>query len=75
MCIFAYLRHVGDGRNLEADLECAPNPQDSDHSKEPLVLRLQKQNKSFLRLKPIQAVLTICISFSRNISSVQGTFG
>lgn len=42
MCIFAYLRHVGDGGNLKADLECATNPQDNDHSKEPLVLYLQK---------------------------------
>lgn len=41
MYIFAYLRCVGDGRNLKANLECSTDPQDRDHLKEPPILYLQ----------------------------------
>lgn len=42
MCFFAYLRHIGDCRNLKANLECPPDPEDGEHLKEPLVLYLQR---------------------------------
>lgn len=45
MWAFTYLIHVGDGRNLKANLECSTDPQDNDHLEESLVLYLQKQKK------------------------------